>query len=163
MNNPNLFMPNARREGLIVQELSDELLVYDRNRYRAFCLNHTAAVVWKHCDGQTAISEMVEILRQEFDTPADEDIVWLALKQLTGCRLLEAPSPQAGRSANVSRRQVIRRLGLSAALVPVVMAITAPLASAQASCAGRDQSCVTVPCCAGCNCNPSKMICVGTC
>jgi hypothetical protein len=34
-------MPSARKEGLIVQELSDELLV------------------WNHCDGQTAATETV--------------------------------------------------------------------------------------------------------
>ena len=32
-------MPSARKEGLIVQELAGELLVYDRDRYKAYCLN----------------------------------------------------------------------------------------------------------------------------
>jgi len=36
-------MPSARKEGLIVQELAGELLVYDRNRYKAYCLNRSGS------------------------------------------------------------------------------------------------------------------------
>ena len=40
--------PRARTEGLVVTELPDELLVYDLERHRAYCLNPTAALVFKH-------------------------------------------------------------------------------------------------------------------
>ena len=36
-------MPGARKEGLIVQELAGELLVYDRDRYKAYCLNRSGS------------------------------------------------------------------------------------------------------------------------
>ena len=156
-------MPNARKEGLIVQELADELLVYDRDRYKAYCLNRTAALVWNHCDGQTAATEIAQRMQQELETPVDQQLVWLALKQLSGSRLLQEEIALPEQMARVSRRQVLRRIGLSAAVgVPLIMAITAPMATAQASCARQGQSCALIACCAGCNCNP-QLNCVGNC
>lgn len=35
-------LPAVRHEGLIVQELSDEVLIYDLDRDKAHCLNPTA-------------------------------------------------------------------------------------------------------------------------
>ena len=50
--------PFARkREGhLVIDELPDEVLVYDLDRHKAHCLNQTAALVWQHCDGKMAIA-----------------------------------------------------------------------------------------------------------
>ena len=156
-------MPSARKEGLIVQELADELLVYDRDVYKAYCLNRTAALVWNHCDGQTAATEIAQRMQQELETPVDQQLVWLALKQLSGSRLLQEEIALPEEMARVSRRQVLRRMGLSAAVgVPLIMAITAPMATAQASCTAQGGSCATLPCCAGCNCNP-QLNCVGSC
>ena len=44
--------PTARKSGLVVQEMPDELLVYDTENNKAHCLNTTAAFVWKSCDGK---------------------------------------------------------------------------------------------------------------
>ena len=48
-------VPRARKEGLVVQDMPDELLVYDVDRHKAHCLNQTAALVWKRCDGKTSV------------------------------------------------------------------------------------------------------------
>jgi len=52
-------MPAARQEGLLVRELNDETLVYDLFNigHKAHCLNSTAALIWKYCDGQTSESD----------------------------------------------------------------------------------------------------------
>ena len=50
-------MPRARQDELVVEELSDETLVYDLKRHKANCLNRTAALVWQDCDGQTSVSQ----------------------------------------------------------------------------------------------------------
>ena len=73
--------PRARTEGLVVRELPDELLVYDLERHRAHCLNPTAALVFKHCDGRRSVAQIARILRRELDVdaPADESLVWLSL------------------------------------------------------------------------------------
>ena len=43
----NSQYPVARKSGLVVQEMPDEVLVYDLNSNKAHCLNQTAASVWK--------------------------------------------------------------------------------------------------------------------
>lgn len=43
--------PKSRRENIVVQEFDDEVLIYDLERDRAFCLNKTSAVVWRACNG----------------------------------------------------------------------------------------------------------------
>jgi len=56
--------PLARQDRLVVQELSEEVLVYDLDRHRAHCLNRTAALIWRHCDGSTSVAEMARRLPQ---------------------------------------------------------------------------------------------------
>ena len=42
------MLPVRRAEGLIVQEVAEETVVYDQKGHRAHCLNKTAALVWRH-------------------------------------------------------------------------------------------------------------------
>ena len=60
---PSQAFPRAKAEGLIVQELPDEVLVYDTARDEAHCLNETVAAVWKHCDGKTTVAEIQRLIR----------------------------------------------------------------------------------------------------
>jgi hypothetical protein len=154
--------PRARRQGLFVTELEGELLVYDRERHRAHCLNPTAATVFRHCDGRTSVRELSRLLSRELDVPADEGLVWLSLERLAQARLLEArpaPPPTAG---GLSRRELVRRAGLAVALLPVVSSILAPGAAEAAAtcvtdCTGKPNG---TPCyvadssgCSQCGCN----------
>ncbi len=68
-------MPRARKKELVLQELPDELLVYDLENQRAHCLNKTAALVWRHCDGKTGLAGMARILHEKLDLPADQEVV----------------------------------------------------------------------------------------
>jgi hypothetical protein len=108
--------PCARADGIVVQALPDEVLVYDLEWHKAYCLNHTAALVWKHCDGQTCVTEMSHFLEREMHTPVPEDAVWLALRQLGEARLLAEQPPTPGGQGKVLRREVMRRLGWGAAV-----------------------------------------------
>ena len=49
----NKLKPLARSEGLVVEEVGDELLVADPLSSRAHSLNAFAARVWQACDGET--------------------------------------------------------------------------------------------------------------
>src|SRR4051812_27187471 len=80
--------PKARADGLVVQELMDEILVYDLVRHRSHCLNRTAALVWRHCDGSSSVPEMARRLHQELGAPVGEEAVWLALNRLSRAHLL---------------------------------------------------------------------------
>jgi hypothetical protein len=135
MNHPNNNQPpaKARRDDLVVQEMPDEVLVYDLKSHKAHCLNETAAFVWNHCDGKTTATEMAAFMEKEWGKPVTEDVVWLALKQLSRAELLQeriAPSVEGMRA---SRRAVLRKLGAAAAMTPLVISIVAPTASAGAS------------------------------
>jgi hypothetical protein len=145
--------PEARTTNLLTQQLPDELLVYDQDRHKAHCLNSTAAFIWKHCDGQTSVSEMARKLQRETQVAVDEEIVWLGLKQLAGHGLLQERLTLPSRFTAVSRREAIRRIGLVSALaIPVIMSITAPEAHAQATCLARGFMCTSnSQCCSG-NC-----------
>lgn len=148
------FAPRARQSALVVQELAEDLLVYDQDRFKAHCLNRTAALVWKHCDGQKTTREIALALEAEVGAPVAEEMVWLALGQLEKSSLLaervRLPVGQAG----ISRREVIRRVGIAAAVaLPVVTSIVAPKAAQAANCLPAGQGCMTsAECCSGiCN------------
>ena len=149
--------PRARAEGVVVQALPDEVLVYDLERHKAHCLNHTAALIWKHCDGQTSIAEMLHILEQEMQAPVPEAVVWLALQQLGRAHLLAERCHAPAGEDRMSRREVMRRLGRGAAVaLPLVTSIVAPTAVEAATCLPGGAICTTsAECCSG--------ICVGVC
>ena len=119
--------PKARSEGVMVREVDGDFVVYDEHEGRAHELNASAAFVWRHCDGETSISELAAALTSETGLPADEEIVQLALAQLSKAGLLEGP--QDAFTARVSRRQLIQRLGLAGSvtlMLPMVGTIVVP-------------------------------------
>lgn len=119
--------PDARHDDVLVYEVGDELIVYDPARHRAHRLNRAAALVWRHADGRTGVAALAALLARELGVPANEDVVWLALDRLADARLLHRrPRPP---HPNLSRREVVRRLGMAgaaAALLPAVASVTAP-------------------------------------
>src|SRR2546422_8935483 len=50
--------PRQRRDGLVVQELPEETLVYDLERHKAHCLEAVAAAVWEACDGHRTVEQI---------------------------------------------------------------------------------------------------------
>src|SRR5256885_6695216 len=98
-----LRLPRARRDNLIIRELDDETLIYDMDRDEAHCLNHTAALVWEHCDGKTTATQAARSLQSKLATGVDSDLVWLAVKQLQTFHLVEPMQ----RSPSVSRRDLV--------------------------------------------------------
>ena len=143
-------LPRARRNGLIVEVLPDEVLIYDSDRDVALCLNQAVTSVWKLCDGQTTPARMALLIEKEFQVSSGAEIVSLALKRLDECNLLAAKVPTF--LPGISRRELVRRLGIAAALVPVITLILVPTASAQATCGTNGSLCtVNADCCSN-NC-----------
>ena len=173
MKEPSGFLPEARREGIIRKEVDGELLIYDLTRDKAHCLNESAAAIWKRCDGHTSTKEIAASLAKEVDARVDERVIWLALADLRRSHLLEEPKhmdrsrgrnnsqktlqkggqwPQA--MLGMSRREVVKRIGLGAAIaLPIVISITVPTAVQAGSCRGNGVTCATsAQCCSGmCN------------
>ncbi len=67
--------PLAREAKLVVRQLGDEILVYDLDRDNALCLNQTAAVVWKQCNGERSVVEITALVGAELGMPVDEQVV----------------------------------------------------------------------------------------
>jgi hypothetical protein len=156
--------PRARLEGLLVEELGAETLIYDLKNRRAHCLNRAATLVWRRCDGKTTAGELAEALHAETGLPADESLVSLALDRLAQARLLE----QAGGDTRISRREVARRLGLAGSLsvlLPVVTSLLVPTPAQAGSCITSGQACIPggIDCCVGCLCSGLTNRCVGSC
>jgi hypothetical protein len=124
----------ARKTDIVVQEMPEEVLVYDLKSHQAHCLNPTAAFVWDHCDGQTTAAEIAALMEKEWRKPIGEDVVWLALQQLNKAKLLQGPLVRPDGEARVSRRAIMRNLGLgAAATLPLVISLIAPSAAMAAT------------------------------
>jgi Coenzyme PQQ synthesis protein D (PqqD) len=159
------LLPRARKDKLIIKELPDETLVYDLESDKAHCLNATAARVWKHCDGTTSVGEIAASLNDGIATEPNEDVVWLALDQLEEFQLLSQSITKPMRLAGISRRQLMRTLGFTAALsIPLISSIIVPTAVQAASCTAinnRDNDCpctTSAQCTSGC-CRAGLLVC----
>ncbi|MGH9883500.1 MAG: PqqD family peptide modification chaperone [Pyrinomonadaceae bacterium] len=144
--------PLARKGSLIVKEVSGEVLIYDLDRDKAHCLNETAALVWKYCDGKKDAAAIARRLEKDLNTTVDEKIVWYALSQLSKDHLLEEQVTPPALIAGLNRRDMIRALGIAAVVaVPVVTSIVAPTAvQAGVSCFPQGSGCETPSqCCSG--------------
>ncbi len=153
--------PRARRKGLVVVELLDEVLVYDAERDKAICLNQTAALVWKYCDGRTTIASMVRQMKRDLDTSGvDARIVRLALDQLSKDHLLEKDFVLPPSFGGMTRRQMVRALGVATVVaIPVVTSIVAPTPAQALSCVAPGDPCqASAQCCNGL-CNPQSGVC----
>jgi len=148
------LIPEARRAGLVVQELSGEVLVYDRERNKAHCLNSTAARVWEYCDGKRSVAQIARAIEGEINAPVDEDVIWLGVEQLNKIHLLQEHAKLPEHKSGLSRREVMKRIGLAAAVaLPVVTSIIAPSAAQAANCLPSGSACTaSAQCCSGlCN------------
>lgn len=125
--------PKARQDDLVVQELFEELVVYDLTRNQVHSLNPTAATVWQQCDGQTSPAQLAGRLQRELEPAQAEALVWLALDRLEKAELLEQRAARPG-GVRINRRQALRTLGISALLLPVVASMAAPAAAQSWTC-----------------------------
>jgi hypothetical protein len=152
--------PTARKEGLVIQELSDEVLVYDLDCNKAHCLNQTAAFVWKACDGKNSIGEIVNDFEKQTGGKVSEDLIWLAIDQLSEKNLLKEEMPRKFEGQN--RRQVLKKIGLASVIaLPIVASLTAPTAALAVACSGIVTSCIGCP--DGTPCNVDMDGVIGTC
>ena len=87
--------------------------------------------------------------------PVKEEIIWLALERLSEQNLLASQINTQHLYQGVSRREVVRKIGIASAVsLPVISSLTAPLAiHAQSLCGaefGRPEGC---PCSLGDQCD----------
>ena len=153
-SSPPEFLPLARSEEIITKRIDGELLVYNRLRDEAHCLNETAASIWKCCDGRTTANEIAGLLSKETGSTIDEKVIWLGLDELRRKHLLTENHYQpsvATRNLTLSRREAIRRISLGAAIaLPAIVTITAPTPAQAGTCKHNGVTCSTgADCCSG--------------
>jgi hypothetical protein len=125
----------ARQDGLLVETVGEELLLYDQTSHTAHCLSPIAASVWRHCDGEHDVTELAGL------AGASESLVAAALRELGEKDLLDTePQLLQGAAPGISRREAIVRgvrVGAAAAAVPLIVSATAAtpaMASSGAAC-----------------------------
>jgi hypothetical protein len=135
--------PKARKESLVVQESDNEILIYDLDSNKAVCLNETSALIWQACDGNNNVSDITALIGKQLNSPVNDDFVWLALDQLKKENLIENKEEVAIDYNGMSRREVIRKVGLASVVaLPIVSSLVAP----QAANAGSPAACQARTC-----------------
>ena len=122
--------PKSRKRNLVEQEVDGELLIYDLESNKAFCLNPTSSLIWHACDGNRTVDQINDLLGKQLQAQTDEDIVWLALDQLSKENLIAPPVDLESKFQGMSRRQIIKKIGVGSMIaLPVVASLVAPTAT----------------------------------
>lgn len=122
--------PLSRKENIVVQELENEILIYDLSENKALCLNETSALIWQLCDGNNSIAQISEKLSKKLNSSVSEDLVWLALDQLKKEKLITNGEEFTANFNGMNRREVIRKVGFASMIaLPLVSSIIAPSAA----------------------------------
>ena len=110
-------MTNPRKsQSLHVENLGEELSIYDWQRLQMHSLNPTAASVFELCDGETSPEQMAAKL----DAP--KELIWQSLAELEKAKLLDAETEEAFWQKDISRRQFIKvGAGVAAAAIVSIM------------------------------------------
>ena len=146
----------SRDRDLVVQELENETLIYDLTTNKAYCLNETAAFVWKSLDGETDVKRIADNLAGKAKCAVNEEIVWLAIEQLKKDNLIANADELPNRFEGMNRREVVKRIGLATMIaLPVVSTIVAPMSANAASLRANCADCTTNADCASGACRPA--------
>jgi hypothetical protein len=153
-------IPVARKEGMVIQEMPNEVLVYDLETNKAHCLNQTAATIWKSCDGSNSVTDISKLLAKTSGSAVEEDLIWLAIDQLNEKNLLETQI--APKFNGQTRREVIKKVGLAAVIaLPIISSLAAPKAAHAGSQCPVGDPCTTSADCPNCAClgTPPNAVC----
>ena len=149
-----LQVSQFRQKKLIARWIGDELVLYEEETSTAHCLNRIAGEMWMACERQGSAVEVAEFLRPKWPD-IEEKVVWASLSQMATGGLLEETTDQE--SISMSRRELIRKLGITtAAVLPIVVTslLIPPPAAAASACGNMGAACgdFKPPCCSGLHC-----------
>lgn len=154
-------LPHARNEGIVVQDMDEEILAYDVAAHKAYCLNQTASRVYRACGARASF----EGLKREHKFT--DDIIFLAIDELKKANLVGEDAAYTSPFAGMNRREVVRRVGFASMIaLPVISSLVAPAALRAQSIAcvnpggqlpGTQQSYPGVTCGSSCNSCPCAL------
>jgi coenzyme PQQ synthesis protein D (PqqD) len=135
--------PRARNEELVIEELDDELLLYDLRTDAAHCLDPQATAIWRACDGTASVAEIAAA------TGTTDEAVEHTLADLAERDLVEGIGYHSRRDAF----KYALTAGAVGVALPIVKSIVAPTAAQAQSCLADGSTCsVDSECCSN-NCN----------
>lgn len=142
--------PISRKSNIVVQDLENEVLIYDLTINKAFCLNQTSDLIYSLCDGKRTVAQISDEISKRLKTLISDDFVYLALDELKKNNLLENSEELANHFAGISRREVVKKVGLASMVaLPIISSVVAPSAVMAQSCntitrnVGDGSNCVT--------------------
>jgi hypothetical protein len=140
-------LPVARTEGLLVEPVGDETVIYDSETKEAHCLKPLAAIVFAHADGTMTTHDAAALAEQRLGESVTEDDVANAVDELRASSLIDTPMLFV--EDGLSRRQMLRRTAYAGAAATTAGAFITTIGAppAMAACSGQP---------AGCNCLDPK-------
>jgi hypothetical protein len=135
-----------RAEGLLVEQVNDEIVVFDTVSREAHCLSPLAAVVFEHSNGRISHEGLAALASERLGEPVDVTTVENTLAQLDERKLLDA-DPGMTRRRMIGRSAVV---GGAVFAAPLITSVVPPAAAAgsSATCGGLPGSGEpTVLCC----------------
>ena len=139
----NRKLPVARDEGLLIEHVADEVVVYDSDSKEAHCLSPLPAVVFTHSDGYRTVEQLAEVASVKLGEEVTTDRVVEAIAQLEEWDVIKG-------SGGMSRRQMLRKSAIAGGVVtaaPLISSVFAPAALAANSATCGPLLCC--PCCTG--------------
>jgi hypothetical protein len=144
----------ARSEGLLIEHVGDETVVYDLESKEAHCLKAVAAFVFAQADGNRSLGDISARARERLGPEVRDGDIRAAVEQLEDIDLLARPLvvPEDG----LSRRQMVKRVAYTgaAAVTATTMITSIAAPNALASCTGQQ---------GGCSCTKNKECASGHC
>jgi len=61
----------TKKSSFELEEIDGELLLYSPESTRSIYMNSTASIIWRLCDGQLTVGEIVELLQEAFPEARD--------------------------------------------------------------------------------------------
>jgi hypothetical protein len=133
------MLPIARTEGLHVEQLVGEVMVYDTARHKAHCLSPAAAAVWRNCDGESSTYDLCAELRKE-GIQADEELVWMILHRLSKLELLKKKVTLPENAILSTRRDLVKKVAMTGGMLLLMTATIGAPTAAQAQSGEGDSS-----------------------
>jgi len=129
------MLPLARKEGLHVERMASEVMVYDTARHKAHCLSPAAAIVWQSCDGQRTVKQLSGELQSQ-GISADEEMVWMILHRLSKLNLLEKKVTLPEDAILSGRRDLMKKVAAAGGMLLLMTATIAAPTPAKAQSGG---------------------------
>lgn len=132
MNEKHIY--TARRHNIVEQPSENEVLIYDLQTDKMYCLNETSAQVFGLCDGANSVGEISRRMSAKLKNTISEDLVWLAIEQLRQNELLIGGAEISTKFEKMTRREIVKKIGFGAMIaLPVVSSLVAPTAAMASS------------------------------